>query len=82
MRLCARREIIPDFTVPSLVEDVEASIIALNQEARLRIVLAEQNLAFARRAGQHFAIMEQGRVVAAGAIAGLTDDLVHRHLAV
>ena len=67
---------------PSIVEEIEAIIIRLNQEARMTIVLVEQNVAFARRAGHHFAMMEKGRVVAEGAMTELTDALVHRHMAV
>lgn len=67
---------------PNLVEEIEDVIIALNQEAQLTIVLVEQNVAFARRASKHFAMMEKGRVVAEGAIDELTDELVRRHLVV
>ena len=67
---------------PSIVEEIEAIIIRLNSEARLTVVLVEQNVAFARRAGHHFAMMEKGRAVAEGGMAELTDALVHRHMAV
>ncbi len=67
---------------PSIVEEIEAIIIRLNSEARLTVVLVEQNVAFARRAGHHFAMMEKGRAVAEGGMSELTDALVHRHMAV
>ena len=67
---------------PSIVEEIEAIIIRLNSEAKLTVVLVEQNVAFARRAGHHFAMMEKGRAVAEGDMAELTDALVHRHMAV
>ena len=67
---------------PSIVAEIEDIIIRLNSEAGLTVILVEQNVAFARRAAHRFAMMEKGRVVAAGAIAALTDDLVHRHMAV
>ena len=67
---------------PSIVEEIEAIIIRLNGEAKLTVVLVEQNVAFARRAGHHFAMMEKGRAVAEGGMAELTDALVHRHMAV
>ncbi len=67
---------------PSIVEEIEDIIVRLNRDAKLTIVLVEQNVAFARRAGQHFAIMEKGRIVAAGAMDELTDTLVHRHMAI
>jgi urea transport system ATP-binding protein len=67
---------------PNVVEDIERIIIRLNQEFHITILLVEQNVAFVRRAGHHFAMMEKGRLVASGAIDDLTDALVHRHMAV
>ena len=67
---------------PNVVEDIERIIMRLNQEAGMTVLLVEQNVAFVRRAGHRFAMMEKGRVVAGGAIDELTDDLVHRHMAV
>jgi len=66
---------------PSIVEEIEAVILRLNRESQLTVVLVEQNIEFARRAAHRFAIMEKGRVVAAGEIANLSDELVHRHMA-
>ena len=67
---------------PNLVEEIEAIIIRLNQERGIAVVLVEQNVAFARRASQRFIIMEKGRIAAEGATSELSDDLVHRHMAV
>lgn len=67
---------------PNVVEEIEAIIARLNAEAGITIVLVEQNLAFARRAARSFAIMEKGRLVAQGATHELSDELIHRHLAV
>jgi urea transport system ATP-binding protein len=67
---------------PNIVEEIEAIIVRLNRELGMTVVLVEQNVAFARRAGHRFAMMEKGRVVAFGPIDTLTDTLVHRHMAV
>lgn len=67
---------------PNIVEDIQNVIIRLNREEGLSIVLVEQNVAFARKAGDHFALLEKGRAVATGSIEGLTDELIHRHIAV
>ena len=67
---------------PSIVEEIEEVILRLNRELRLTVILVEQNVAFARRAAARFAIMEKGRVVATGDISELSDQLVHRHMAV
>ncbi len=67
---------------PNIVEQIEASIVRLNQELGLTILLVEQNVGFARSAASSFAMMENGRAVAAGAIDTLTDDLVARHMTI
>ena len=41
-----------------------------------------QDIEFARRASDSFVIMEKGRVVAEGPIKSLTDNLMHKHMAV
>jgi urea transport system ATP-binding protein len=67
---------------PSIVEEIEAVIIRLNREVGLTVVLVEQNVLFARQASHCFAMMEKGRIVVAGAISELRDEMVHRHMAV
>ncbi len=67
---------------PSIVEEIENVIVRLNSELHLTVILVEQNVAFARRAGHRFAVMEKGRAVVAGDIGDLTDDIIHRHMAV
>jgi urea transport system ATP-binding protein len=67
---------------PSIVEEIENVIIRLNRVIGLTVILVEQNVSFVRRAAQHFAMMEKGRVVASGDIGDLSDALVHRHMAV
>lgn len=67
---------------PSIVEDIERIIMHLNRDSGITVLLVEQNVAFARRAGHCFAMLEKGRVVASGDISELTDGLVHRHMAV
>jgi urea transport system ATP-binding protein len=66
---------------PSIVEEIEAIIIRLNREVGLTVVLVEQNVLFARQASHCFAMMEKGRIVVAGAIQELSDEMVHRHMA-
>ena len=67
---------------PNIVEQIEDVITRLNRERGITVILVEQNVAFARRASHRFALLEKGRVVAKGAIAELTDELVQRHMAV
>jgi branched-chain amino acid transport system ATP-binding protein len=46
------------------------------------VLLVEQNLSFAKRLGDHVAVMDDGRVVHAGSMKALSedDDLQHRLL--
>jgi urea transport system ATP-binding protein len=67
---------------PNIVEQIEAVITRLNRKHGMTVILVEQNVALARRASDRFALLEKGRVVAKGAIAELTDDLIQRHMAV
>lgn len=67
---------------PSIVQEIEAIIVKLNRELGLTVLLVEQNIPFVRRAAQRFAMMEKGRVVEFGDIDRLSDDMVHRHMAV
>jgi urea transport system ATP-binding protein len=67
---------------PNVVQEIGEVVERLNREAGLTVLLVEQKLPFARRFGQAFALMDRGRVVAEGPMAGLTDEIVHRHLAV
>jgi urea transport system ATP-binding protein len=67
---------------PNVVHDIGDVLMRLNGQEKLTLLVVEQKLAFARRVGTHYAIMERGRLVASGAMPELTDALVHRHMAV
>jgi urea transport system ATP-binding protein len=67
---------------PNLVGEIEEVIVGLNRFRHLTIILVEQNISFVRRAADRFAILEKGHVIGAGPIGDLSDDLVHRHLAI
>jgi urea transport system ATP-binding protein len=67
---------------PNIVHEIGDIILKLNEEMGLTVLLVEQKLPFARRVASEFRILEKGRCVAGGAIAMLTDDLVHAHLSV
>jgi urea transport system ATP-binding protein len=67
---------------PNIVREIGDIIIRLNREENLTVILVEQKLKFARRVGQHFHLMEKGRIVASGAMETLDDGLISRHLAV
>ena len=67
---------------PNIVAQIGDVITHLVDDKKLTVVIVEQKLGFARRVGQHFHLMEKGRVVANGAIDQLSDDLVSKHLSV
>jgi urea transport system ATP-binding protein len=67
---------------PNIVEQIEEAIIKLNKVHGITMILVEQDIKFARRASKSFIIMEKGHVVAEGQVKNLTDNLVHKHLAV
>jgi urea transport system ATP-binding protein len=67
---------------PNIVRQIGDVIMHLGHDKQLTVVIVEQKLAFARRVGQYFHLMEKGRVVASGAINQLDDQLVAQHLSV
>jgi len=60
---------------PNVVQDIGDIIQKLNKEIGLTVLLVEQKLPFARRVGDHFAIMDRGHVVANG---DMSDLLCHQ----
>ncbi|MCK5768726.1 urea ABC transporter ATP-binding subunit UrtE [Algiphilus sp.] len=67
---------------PNIVAEIGDTLIKLNREEGLSVLLVEQKLPFARRVADAFRILEKGRLVAEGGIDGLTDDIVRKHLSV
>jgi len=67
---------------PNIVSDIGDLLIRLNKETGLTVLLVEQKLPFARRVATNFRILDKGRLVAQGDIAGLTDEIVAKHLSV
>ena len=67
---------------PNIVEQIENVLIDLNAKHGLTIVLVEQNIAFARRASQRFAILNRGSIAVSGPTGQLTDEMIHQHLVV
>ena len=58
---------------PLIVEQMATAIRLMRQEG-VTVLLAEQNLHFASRAGDHAVVVERGRVAWAGAMADLLED--------
>ena len=67
---------------PNIVREIGDIVMRLVAEENITVLLVEQKLAFTRRVGQQFCLMDSGRTVAAGAMDALDDDLIERHLRV
>jgi len=67
---------------PNIVHEIGEVIMRLNREKGLTVLLVEQKLPFARRVATQLRLLEKGRLVVAGPIEALTDDVVRQHLTV
>lgn len=67
---------------PNIVAEIGETLLKLNREDELTVLLVEQKLPFARRVADVFRILENGRLVADGPIDALDDDIVAKHLSV
>lgn len=67
---------------PSIVADIQEIIVRLNTEKGISVVPVEQKLAFARRVGSLFHVIEKGACVASGPMAEFSDRLIRAHLEV
>jgi urea transport system ATP-binding protein len=67
---------------PSIIKDIGRAIDYLRSKGTIAIVLVEQYFEFARDLADHFAVMDRGEVVLAGAKADLVEHDVRKHLTV
>ncbi len=67
---------------PNIVAQIGDVIRTLIEQDGLTVLLVEQKLPFARKYADSFVIMDRGRPVAEGDIAGLSDELIRKHLTV
>jgi urea transport system ATP-binding protein len=67
---------------PNIVHGIGDVIQRLNRETNLTVLLVEQKLPFARRVATDLRMLDKGRLVMAGKIAALTDEVVQMHLTV
>jgi urea transport system ATP-binding protein len=67
---------------PNIVHEIGTIVRRLIDELGLTVILVEQKLPFARRVADRFVILDRGRLMAAGAIGELGDDLVRQYLTV
>jgi len=67
---------------PNIIDQIGDAIKMLREEGEMAILLVEQYLDFCKELGDDFAILERGRVAAAGPMTGLTEDLIKEYLTV
>ncbi|MBF2089691.1 MAG: urea ABC transporter ATP-binding subunit UrtE [Synechococcales cyanobacterium K44_A2020_017] len=67
---------------PSIVQEIETTLKRINQEKGITVMVVEQKIDFAKQLAQQFFVMEKGSILAQGETSDLTDDLIHRYLAV
>ncbi len=67
---------------PNVVMEIADILKKIAKETGITIALVEQNLKFARRIAESFAIMQKGTVVAEGKMKELSEELVKRYLSV
>ncbi|MCU1496165.1 MAG: urea transporter, ATP-binding protein UrtE [Acidimicrobiales bacterium] len=60
---------------PSIIHEIEDAIASLHRTTGLSILLVEQYVEFALRLAERFAVMDGGRIVAAGDTAGADTSL-------
>ena len=67
---------------PNIVHEIGDTIVRLNREIGMTVLLVEQKLPLARRVADRFYVLDKGRSVASGAMSDLDDTLVRRYLTV
>ncbi len=67
---------------PNIVHEIGDIIRRLMEDLGLTVLLVEQKLPFARRVADRFVILDRGRLVAAGPMGELGDELVKQYLTV
>lgn len=67
---------------PNIVQEIERTILRMNQEFGLTVIVVEQKIGFARSVASDFIFIEKGAIAAKGSITDLTHELCHKHLGV
>ena len=67
---------------PNVVAEIGNILKRIHKTMQIPIIIVEQNLKFARRLADRFLIIQKGEIVAGGAMETLSDEIIHRYLAV
>lgn len=66
---------------PNIVSEIASTLKKISEEKKITMLVVEQNLKFARKLADKFAIMQKGCIVSQGAMEELTDEMTRRYLA-
>ncbi len=67
---------------PNIVAEIGDTLAMLNKKLGITLILTEQHIKVARKLGDAFLMMDNGRIVERGPIGELTDAVVERHMTV
>jgi urea transport system ATP-binding protein len=67
---------------PNIVHEIGETLLMLNKEFGITLLLTEQHIKVARRLGDAFLMVDNGRVVASEAIENLDTALIQKHLTI
>lgn len=67
---------------PNIVAEIGETLKMLNKELGITLILTEQHIKVAKKLGDAFVMIDNGRVVESGDISELTDEVVERHMTV
>ncbi|WP_072395820.1 urea ABC transporter ATP-binding subunit UrtE [Hyphomicrobium sp. CS1GBMeth3] len=67
---------------PNIVHEIGEILKMLNRDLGISLILTEQHIKVARKLGDAFVMVDNGRVVARGPISEMTDELVERHMTI
>jgi urea transport system ATP-binding protein len=67
---------------PNIVHEIGDTLLRLNKEFGITLLLTEQHIKVARRLGDAFLMVDNGRVVATGDIENLDAALIQKHLTI
>jgi urea transport system ATP-binding protein len=67
---------------PNIVQEIGLTLYKLNREFGITMILTEQHIKVARKLGHAFLMMDNGRIVAHGPMAEMSDEMVEAHMTI
>lgn len=67
---------------PNIVHEIGEILMMLNREFGISLIVTEQHIKVARKLGDAFLMVDNGRVVARGPMSEMTDELIERHMTI